>query len=425
MKALFISLLTIFTVGANAEDTALAAAQEISNQELLVLRASSPEPFTRSELETLGKKIFSNLREGSSYVKWSQRFIFYLNKTWEGLVARGRILKMNSKMQGNLNIPKHFCHQKCYDLVAVYLPFVDYLLISDTAKNEDLYLWLFHELVHSYQYTYRLPFDFFNILMATQEQNLKIREADIIDFLKYFYESQANYYTLRLGLDAEWIDYGKSGLSLVPVSFLKGLLAAGTGSLSLTIGNSNFNNWIPKIDNKQWGHGVLHTNQHEKLGFNELIILRKVSWFFNPSTNFDLDWHVDYSRAIESAYFGHLPFLLNEDGGDQIIFKNLHDTYYENIILSTTIDSAECQLLLKEVRGSISPMLGWLTTDASSLEKCRPYRNFVYARDSFLKHYLSSDQRFFNAGGEGGNGPGLKISPQFIQPQLIVKPSRD
>lgn len=412
MKAIGLIFLIVFSWQYSVAQDALLAI--VGDQERK-LALSGVRPISDEKLAAVRDKIFSQL----NLHRIPQKYKTLLSATWKNLSSGGRILSMDADAQFKLDIPKEFCHeQKCHKLVAAYLPFVDAIVISTEAPEDELYAWIYHELVHAFQYTYRLPLD-----VITLVESGFVNKTDIIDTLKYFYESQANYYTLKITEDPEWLEYGRSGWSLAPGSYGKAILSLFSFGQSLRVGNSFMNDYLPLIDNLGWRQGHLHTSRGEQLTFHELIVMRNFGWSFNPSVNFDLEFHTDYSHAIEQAYFGKIPYLLAQDGADQKFFKKMHDAYYEKV-LSPLIDEPRCAIALDEVQKSAA-LVGWLNLPDNTLSSCSVYANFSLYRKEFLELYLSNKNRFFDKGGEGGHGPGLQISPHLYQPQLIIKPPTD
>lgn len=401
---------------------AAESVQDVVDQQINALNQSQAQPLPDEKIKKLGDEIFSKI---ISLVPESQ--FYYMVKTWERLTKNKRVLYLTDTVHSALDIPKRFCHDdKCYDLVAVYLPFVDVMLVSEKAPESELQYWVYHELVHAQQYTYRLPIDVLNVMNIVDgvDKNITLKEVDAVDFLKYFYESQANYYVLRMSRNAEWLDYGKSGWSLMPAATLKATLAAATLGQSLRIGHSFFDNYIPSVDQKGWRQGHLHTSRGEMLEFHELIALRNLRWTFNPSVSFDMGFHKDYSQAIEHAYFGKTPFLLLADGGDQKVFKKMHDDYYNELIFArNNIVIGECRALFEKIN-SMAPFVAWSTLDISEISSCRIFKDFSQLRDRFVDLYMQNKNRFFDKGGEGAHGPALRISPNHYQPQLVIKPPR-
>ena len=396
--------------------------QDVVNHQINALNQSQAQPLSEEKLKILSAQIFGKIM---GLIPKNQ--YYYMYKTWERLTKNKRVLYLTDSLHETLDIPKQFCHDdKCYDLVAVYLPFVDAMLISDKAAESELQYWVYHELVHAQQYTYRFPLDVMNVMNIVDgiDKNIKLKEEDAVDFLKYFYESQANYYVLRMSRNNEWLDYGKSGWSLMPAAMLKGTLAAATLGQSLRLGISFFDNYIPVIDQKHWRQGYLHTQRGEMLEFHELISLRNLRWTFNPSVSFDMGFHKDYSLAIEHAYFGKTPFLLLGDGGDQKVFKKMHDDYYDELIFaSSNIVVGECSVLFEKIN-SMAPFVAWITLDKSEISSCSRFDGFAQLRDRFIDLYMQNKNRFFDRGGEGAHGPALRISPNHYQTQLVIKPPR-
>lgn len=418
-----VSVLFLILIFINAGQAASKDLFQLAESQLTSLHRAPV--ISNEDVEKIWMKIGKYVIE-----KTNKRYAKLLYRVWTDLVKKNRIRHFTNDIRNELNISKKFCsyENNCHDLVAVYLPLNHMILIDYSELNDEVITWIYHELVHAYQYTYRLPIDVAKIFeFLIRDNEIKIVPEQAIDFLKFYYEAQANWYTLRFSQNQLWLDSGESSWTLLPTSFVKALIALPTGGATIMAGKTFFDPFFPKIDRiEKSTRGYLHVWRGEQLNFHELLILRNASHFFNTGVNIDLSFHYNFSRKIESAYFGSLPFLMQDDGGDQKLFVEMHDFYYETFLerLSSTFD--ECENLFAKVMSENAPLLQWLSIDSDYLKTCPIVDLTIFgsSRNLFADFYAQGSRgRFFHAGGEGSGGPTLKINPLLhLHPQLIVQP---
>ncbi len=422
VRLIFFLLFTTFSLAG------FAGVVDLQIQESSVLSVKNAPVLPAEDLENIWKKIgvFILNRDAEIDIRMGN-YPRLMYMVWHDLVSEDRIRRLTPEVRAELKVPEKHCIKGhgCHSLVAFYLPMSHLIFVDYEKLNDDVISWVYHEIVHAYQYTYRFPRDLIDIVNAAADSKLKYNE--IIDYLKFYYESQANWYTLQFTRNEKWLDSGETAFLLAPTSFLKSLLVIPTLGVMLRWSKVEFENFVPKPDQIPGHQGYFQLQQGEQLKFRELLVLRNVFQLFNIGVNFDFDFHKRFSQRIEEAYFGELAFLRQKDGGDQLIFKDLHDQYYSEIFFSVAIKMKKCDVAIDQILSGVSPLLNWLTGKIDRGDCLVRFWNLTTKPElqkSYEKIYVEGSQgRFFHAGGEGSGGPALLIEPSlFMHPQLLVDP---
>lgn len=411
-------LLTLIAIKASGGQ--LSGAEDMlarQKMELSILEEDKTPSLSQNEILLIELTVLANKQDSG--------FKTLIYDAWKYLLTQGKVRKLTPELRAQLDIPRVHCPSKtsnrCSELVAIYLPLSNYLLVDCAAVNEETRSWFFHELVHAVQYTYRFPLDMELLNKYSQFESpsgQKIPENKLIDYLSFYYETQANWYTLRLTEDADWMKERQSGITSGTIATSKILLGLVTMTTSFHIFKSLFEGLLPDIDQEP------NSNELHLRGINlhEMLVIKKY-YAINPGIHFDFGFLEKYTRAIEHAYFGDLDFLYQLNNGDQKIFRDLHNRFYSEFGKKTSAVLEECGSLLATIKQG-SPLLNWLTLPDELFNSCRTYQlpSYIHQRQKFIE-FLKADREgaFYHAGTKGGGGPGLKVSP-FIHPQLLVIP---
>ena len=399
----------------------LAYAGEFSNNmlerqqiELAAINSTEAPSFTKEEID----KIEFNVR----FNRQDRGFRHLIYVTWKKLLSENKVRRLTLALREKLDIPRVQCAiaNRCSELVAVYLPQSNFLLVDFEAVNTDNAPWFFHELVHAVQYTYRFPLDIEILYEYSQKgspDGVKIKQEQLVDYLRFFYEAQANWYTLRLEQDRDWMNQRQSGYISGTIAATKIVLGLFTMTISFHLFKELFEGLLPEIDQQP------DSRQLKMRGIDlfEMIMIKKF-YAINPGIHFDFGFLEKYTRAIERAYFGELDFLYQDNNGDQKIYRDLHNKFYGVFGDRTPGLLERCGKTFEALQNG-SPYLNWLTLPAEQLS-CGPYTNssFLLNREAIAEIFLTSEKSgSYQGGTKGGGGPALKISP-YIQPQLIVLP---
>ncbi len=413
MKAIS-TLLILGLFGSLARaDSDLGGMLDRGKFEVEVLLSSELPNFTEEELYFIEHNVFLNKQE--------RGLRLLLVATWQRLLAEKRVRKLTPDLREKLAIPRMHCTtgNRCSELVAVYLPLSHYLLVDVESVNKENAIWFFHELIHAVQYIYRFPLDIEILYRYAQEgspDGIKIRQDQLVDYLRFFYEAQANWYILRLEQNAEWLDVKQNKAGKVTEQGLKIVFHMTTMTLFMNLRHA-FEYLLPKIDD--WSQDK--TLRQRDTEFHELPILKKYH-NFNPAIQVDLRFLQKFARAIEIGYFGDLVFLYQDDNGDQKIYRDLHNKFYSTFGERTSRFLKGCRHTFEVVQNG-SPFINWLTLPKEDLD-CSTYgeSSFFKDRAAITNIFIQNENTsLFHGGTKGGGGPGLKIGP-YIQPQLLVYP---
>ncbi len=422
MKCLGYFLFLVFSFNASADDLAqLTLQQNQENQWVL----ENSQPIDPKDLKAIDRELY-DYNYPRSYRTAANGF--YINETWKRLRADNRIRKLTKELREHLGTPSQYCptEKSCYDLVALYLPVSNFILIDYTTLNSEVISWVYHEVVHASQYFYRFPLDFG--LMHT----LNIQDPD---FLMFYYETQANWHSLMFSENPAWLDHISSNASLILSRVKKSLVEVLTLKKSDETAKNWMTEWMPQeyLDNNpiESSFGVvINTTEYQTLfDMPEPFILKDLSQNFTLYDSLDFSFYAEYTDAIEKAYFGDSEFLTKRQNGDQKIFVKFHNNVYHKLkkdYYYGVHKNEKCHAPMQTVINSPSPLVSWFSVSPESFSQCDTYKDsdFWKHRDDLLKRFLNFKNRFFQGGTKGAGGPSLNIHPH-IHPQLIIQPARE
>ncbi len=380
-----------------------------------LLEIQSREAEVLSGAEDIPSDKIDKVEFWVQFNKQPEGFKLLLYNTWRTLLAQKRIKRLTQDIRKKLNIPRLHCvgEQRCSELVAVYLILSNYILVDYEELNYNTATWFFHELVHAVQYTHRFPMDIDYLYRLSLKQNseMRVKPEQVFDYLRFFYENQANWYTMRLGQNEAWNAAGQNAI----LSGLETAMKITVGLISFTVlprvMRHYFEKLLPSIDHS-YGTSVENVlwETHEPIVMKDYHSL-------NPGIHIDLGAFTKLTRAVERGYFGDLDFLYQNDNGDQKIYRDLNNRFYES-----SLSIGRCANSLAEFN-DLSPFLNWFTV---SLEKiyCGSYigLDFWISRDEILQLFKRDlNGKTYQKGTRGGRGPGLDILPA-AQPQLLIWP---
>lgn len=325
-------------------------------------------------------------------------------------------------------------------LRAFYLPLTNHIFLDQNLSEDEQARSLFHELFHSMQYAYRLPLDVAHLQKLASEK--KIEEKDLNEFLSYYYESQANFQTMKYKVDDNWkkIFQEKSsevrgGAAAVGAAMLGPLgIPLLMGSVGLS--NSKMNEYLSEVDQVPWYGSRRWSGEKAALGLMEFVPIKNSDTMNLTSSTYDLNFHKQYGQAIEQAYFQKkLSFLFKDNREDLRIFNALNNQYYSLLGASKVTEKDQgCKRILEKVRREgHSPLIQWLSISKDEMKECSVYKTAAESdfQTNLLEHAIkesSEDSPFHlrraDASGTGSR-PELTLVPIQIQPQLLVKPNED
>ena len=357
---------------------------------------------------------FGVIKDWIHYNQQPIEFKSLLRNVWEQLTKDKKIKRLTKEVRVKLSIPENHCvlNNICTPLVAAYLPLSGYIVVDFDNLNEKTAKWFFHELVHAVQYTYRFPIDM-SVLFGLTRNNTDlhfIRREDIVDYLRFFYEYQANWYTLRLGESPGFSKASRISIGSAVETGLKFVVAVATYSTATDKGLGYFNSLVPKVDTLVPGSYI----KRIRYELNEPLALTGINTI-NPGVNVDFSFFRNLLDLVEGRYFGHLKFLSLSNFGDQLVYKDLNNNFYESSLSQTNCYYEQ------EKFGEDSPFVYWLTK-AQDSRSCERYRKLEFWKDrsAILSLFETSIlQHSYEGGTSGGGGPGLDILP-FVQPQLLI-----
>lgn len=268
---------------------------------------------------------------------------------------------------------------QCQSTKAFYLPLSNMIYIKEGPAKKDLAQALFHELIHAYQFIYRLPLDLLSTIELIEGGSLRPENA--YEFLLYFYESQANYYSMRLAIPPAWKDIvSKQRMVLdtgtsVFVAYVFPWLAAVHG-ISKDLLNKKIAKALPDVDKFRFLNDISaqYNGVKGSLLPNELSIQAHSTIPFTSQWNPGFHWHI--SRAIERVYFGKRDSIFREGMPSSAGFNHLHNQYYKNIGLNEFFDeNPDCTKLVNGAQTSASPTLYWMLIDSNDFTTCPAFES--------------------------------------------------
>lgn len=395
-------LILLFSLRAMAQEVS-ADILQTQKEELAILQNAEDISLGENEILFIDVHVLFNTQDDG--------FRKLVYSVWKQFLAENRIKRLTPGLRAKLSLDKSYCSTPthCNELMAAYLPLSNFILVDFDKVDLKSATWFYHELVHAVQYIYRLPLDL-NLLLG------RVPKEELVDYLRFYYESQANWYTMRLRKNSDWKIVEQGAISSGLEAAAKVAFGLPTAGVTSKIARESFNELLPIID--QMSGSQLNRQLFE---LKELPVI-KTYHSFNPGIHVDLGFFKSFVRSIEKAYFGNLVFLYKDDNEDQKIYRDLHNQFYKFFASNELIKT--CDSAFKKVSAD-SPLLTWLRADESQL-RCGPYQSlsFWQSRGELLNLFVTNRSQFFHAGTKGGGGPGLVISP-LVQPQLRILPGEE
>ncbi len=414
----------------NSNDPQLKHLLQMQKKEIETINHSFNTFFTNDQLD----RVWTKIAELAQKKNLSGREYWMMDYVWKSLRQQNKIRRLSKRLRDDLNIPEEYCSTKdtCSKLKAVYLPLNNMILVDFGSMDQVDILKFYHELVHAIQYTFRLPLDL-QTLYENSKKKDGISASRIVDLLRFLYEAQANWYTIRISDDERWSSGIKSLLVLTPAAIVKVFFAMMTATATVRVGQEQLTDWLPEFDIPNEGK-YLHFKSSKAIEiFHEPIIVNHIFNLFNPGVNIDIDVHVLFSKIVERAYFGELNFIRQDNGSDQTAFVEMNNNFHNKVL--SPRDLIGCDSLLRNVAMSDSPLLQWLTLPRDAFIGCASYTEDRFFKNREVITKLVTDPRkwrFYHKGTEGGHGPSLNIDPQGtegghgpsleIHPQLEILP---
>jgi hypothetical protein len=447
----FLALAVSITTCASAN-----AAQTIENlarDKQAEISASGAESVPRERVEALWMHIKSKwddtylpLKIGHPKVEPSEMLRIRLNGIVYDLLERNAIKVLTPEIKTKLGLSDLTCRYEghCTTLDGLYLPLNHIIFLDTTLDDRELERVLLHELIHAYQFTYRLPIDIATLNELVQQGKLKSDEVNL--YLDYYYEAQANWKGFQFSPPVPWLlelDKGidqklKTGVTRLAVSSGVGVstvfvgATAGVGLavygagwlLHIAYGNSTANRLLPDLAKSESLFTINNTPQSKfaaAVVLPELVPIDDSLNKFSGFASYNFEFHREYGDAIQKYYFGKERFLFRNDRNDLEIYNKLHNSYYKRIGLNYMLESDKaCRALLLKVRdSSLSPLVTWLTLPQEELESCDAYRGLgqddgrVEYLDDLLNPQNQKDPFHSGFPGTEGSRPGLTILPQL------------
>jgi hypothetical protein len=398
------------------------------------LETSIPEKADSAWLESIWNKLSDKIDESylalrpanqklsgyqSLMVLEKKRLFKLLSKMQES----GQIRLMTPEAEATLGLDRYLCSEgkRCKELRSFYLPLTHHIVLKKSLSEDLLVDSLFHELIHAEQFAYRFPLDIKTL------STLNIPRNDLLSFLDYYYESQANYRTLRLSQPKEWEPIFRASESQFTLGVAVTSVICIPCIAALTFGRMYSNHqalsYLPKIDmNSEPGWYKPTGGKESALYLTELLLLKDSDQTPLTGTGWDTHFHQRFGKAIERTYFDELRFLFQNNRKDQEAYKALHDAYYEKIGTRDDIDTnPACGSLLEKTQSAeTSPLVSWLSLPLSEIESCQAFQGpgkldyrSVYLQELLrMKEGESSPFIIIRPGSEGTR-PDLRILPQL------------
>lgn len=364
------------------------------------------------------------VREASPIIRWDvDRYLTALELTYNRLQTKQRILELDAEARKSMGLPDQICHdtkkkqKDCHPFLGFYIPMTDTIVI-DKALPDDKKKWvLLHELIHATQYFLRLPIDMSGLL------NSELPQEKLFEYLSFFYEAQANWYTLTASMNKLWMPERKSGAKLKAIGSLKAYGFLITFGATIAPMKKSFQSLLPEVDQiRGWRNPYYHENADDILSLRELVILKTWRGNINPAVNIDLKFHQKFTHALETSYYGSLDFLLAPGAEDQKIFKKMHDRYYSFL----SLPEEQWQQCLAQINSQVEahkiPLIAWLSSDISDYAAC-DFEDLSFFKQKNKVQEILQSQSFF-PGTEGSGPPSLILLPQIeVLPKKHQKPA--
>jgi hypothetical protein len=417
--------ISFFVVFESAKANPSDVLNSIKEQEV---RLIANDPTTQIAPEFLNK-MWGEIQKGMPYQ--GHNFEFMMHNTWNHLRSKNKILKLTQELRNRLGLTRKICGETCYRLSGYYLPLANFILVDFDENNPDpnTIYWFYHELVHAVQYTYRLPLDLGMAYSFTKhgDEDTHLEENLMTDFLSYYYETQAHWYTLRFAQPTEWSDKKSSAFLRNSKTWLSAAVVLGGMLLPAIIGHEFAWEYIPQTECFSGPFLVQKTDPQYLFSLKELPVDFKGHWF-NPAVNIDMGFYEDYADVIKQAYLGNKQKFTESD---QYLFVKIHNNWAKKMLRPCGVDDetqkqiAACLTALNApIVNTESPTLSWFGLNANTLSSCPQYANssFWKDKDEILNLYSQSRSgQFFNGGGRGAGGPLLQVQPQVILTPDMVK----
>lgn len=344
---------------------------------------------------------------------WMETGVFELiEKSAKRFLNNDKIYPINAELSA---FYKKNCTPKesCNLLLNFYLPSSDLIFVSTEDKNRNFTYGLFHELIHVYQFDHRLLIDLAVIDQAVKEGTLK--ESEVYDFLNFFYETQAHWYTLTVmrELNPEWWAYGNDPTDFSDPNFpsldeLSRFLPESFNNIGIR-GNSP--NQIERYTRfPRENRPYINPTDNSAYLMPNLVIINgnQTAGKMVFKDNFNWKLHNHYTELLEKYQFKQLAFLSEKRRkNSQKVLTNLQNNFFRLFHKQKLHNS--CSLLFQKAYDR--------KTDAFTFwEKLEPV-NFKLCGQ--LKHLESAQYRkqlldTYKLGSNASSSP-------FLLSNLIIK----
>jgi hypothetical protein len=447
--------LIALVVLANASSSGFASQsiEDLARDKQAEIVAAGAETVPREKIEALWNKIkqlwdltYLPLRVREYGSDPSEMLRIRLNGIVYDLIERGAFKVLTPEIKNKLQLSDLTCKYEghCTSLDGLYLPLNNIIFLDTSLGKVDLERVFLHELIHAYQFTYRLPIDIATLNTLAQHGKVKSEEVNL--YLDYYYEAQANWKGMQYSLPHAWlpeVEKGDTDHRLRKGFFSNLALMFGpvfvipSGPLAIVVGGASVI-LVPLYDNVVTDRLLPNVAQSGKFltfekkyapadNFDAVLMLPElipISDSLSKAAAFhvyNFNFHKEYGDAIQKYYFGSNGLLFRNDRDDLKIYNELHNEYYKRIGLNYMLESdSACRALLIKLRESTySPLVTWLTLPKAEMEACPAYRGLGDndGRAEYLDQLLNpqNGKDPFHSGlpGTEGSRPGLTILPQL------------
>lgn len=433
--ACFVILLSLFPLKGRAQETRTPLVTESR------VRAAW------AEVEKKIDHLRYNFSECTTQLNLSKRWLMgctapMLKKIFDHYVENKKILSFSDPLISTLGVGKYYCAKKsinkwqvtndpgCVAIRGFFAPRLGVIVIDDTLSEQDLSRVLLHELMHAYQYYFRLPLD---LPFVGPDKAL----------LSYYYESQANWYSMTFSPQGPWIEYLLHNTRRPRTQF-KELLSHMSFGLSDKLALKASHDIIPEqeylIPNVDFGYGgapklihddhgiLLDPKTFSVLNMAELEVFLGKPSTLNPGLRINHDFHYQFAKAIEIGYFNNLPFLFNPNRKDQKLFVKMHNNYFRELVAKTFFNWQSCSAVFDRLLSFDKPIEAWSKITKAELKACPAYdklnlSNLSKSLDQlFPNHQSDSSLDDIIKGTEGVGPPDLGVTGWEIHPQIDIEP---